>query len=174
LLNFKPSSILILILIIAPQVVAQNKVYKSINKDGVTVFSDSPTSDSKPIVIAKTITIKAASELAILSTSPKVNDSLYQIKIIEPTNQDTIRDNNGAVNITVQYQPLLRSDLNISLILDGKIYLTAKNLTRFYLNNIERGEHQIKIELIDNKGKIIASSASVTFYMHRASVISAK
>jgi uncharacterized protein YegP (UPF0339 family) len=174
LLVFKPLSILILILITAPEVVAQNEVYKSIDKNGVTVFSDSPKSNSKAIVIPKPTIIKAAAEVVILSTSPQIEESSYQIDITQPSNHDTIRNNNGTVNITVQFTPLLTSDLDISLLLDGKTYLTAKNLTRFNLKNIERGEHEIKFELKDDKGKIIASSTPVTFYMHRTSVINAK
>jgi hypothetical protein len=174
LLVFKPLSILILILITAPEVVAQNEVYKSIDKNGVTVFSDSPKSNSKAIVIPKPTIIKAPAEVVILSTSPQIEESSYQIDITQPSNHDTIRNNNGTVNITVQFTPLLTSDLDISLLLDGKTYLTAQNLTRFDLNNIERGEHEIKFELKDDKGKIIASSTPVTFYMHRTSVINAK
>ena len=40
----------------------------------------------------------------------------------------------------------------------------------FVLRNIDRGEHQIKMSLLDDKGKIIATSSPVTFYMHRISV----
>jgi hypothetical protein len=40
----------------------------------------------------------------------------------------------------------------------------------FVLRNIDRGEHIIKMQLLNDKGKIIASSKPITFYMHRASV----
>ena len=40
----------------------------------------------------------------------------------------------------------------------------------FALRNIDRGEHQIKLELLNEKGKVIASSEAVTFYMHRARI----
>ena len=53
---------------------------------------------------------------------------------------------------------------------DEKPYLTPQTHTMFVLHNIDRGEHQIKMKLLNEKGKVIALSKVITFYMHRSSV----
>jgi hypothetical protein len=57
----------------------------------------------------------------------------------------------------------------MQLLLDGKPHNKPQTHSMFSLKDINRGEHRIKMLLLDEEGKIIASSTSVTFYMHRTS-----
>ena len=65
--------------------------------------------------------------------------------------------------------PAFKHGLEVQLVLDGKPHQKPQKHSMFSLRDIDRGEHQIKMLLLDDKGKVIASSTSVTFYMHRAS-----
>jgi hypothetical protein len=60
------------------------------------------------------------------------------------------------------------------LYLDGKQVAGPTGNANFILHDIERGEHQLSLELLNHSGKVIATSPSTTFYMHRTSVISPK
>jgi hypothetical protein len=55
----------------------------------------------------------------------------------------------------------------VQLYIDGKAHLKAQKHAMYSLRNIDRGEHKIKMDLINKEGKVIASSETVTFYMHR-------
>ncbi|CAM5218367.1 hypothetical protein [Alishewanella longhuensis] len=48
---------------------------------------------------------------------------------------------------------------------------TFEDSTAFVLRDIDRGEHNIQLELLDQSGKLIATSPLTTFYLHRASLI---
>jgi hypothetical protein len=60
----------------------------------------------------------------------------------------------------------------VRLVFDGLAYGEPQNSAVFVLRDIDRGEHTIQLELIDQNGKLIAVSPVTTFYLHRASVIS--
>ena len=52
--------------------------------------------------------------------------------------------------------------------IDGKAYGGSQTDLTWLLTNIDRGSHQIQIQLLKN-GKILASSESITVYLHRVS-----
>jgi hypothetical protein len=106
----------------------------------------------------------------VLDINPQVIKEQYKISISQPQNHDTIRDNTGSVYITGRVMPVFKQGQKVRLLLDNAPYEQPSERAIFSLRNIDRGEHQIKLELLDDKGKVIASSEQVTFYMHRARV----
>jgi hypothetical protein len=93
----------------------------------------------------------------------------YEIVINTPKNNATIRDNTGSIYISGGIKPRFKTGLEVQLLLDGKPHNKPQTHSIFSLRDINRGEHKIKMLLLDEKGKVIASSTLVTFYMHRAS-----
>ena len=161
-------------LLALPVSAASTKIYVWRNADGVLVFSDSPKPGAEEVEIKNPNIISSSIDTSILDINPKVIKDDYQVKITQPKNNATIRDNTGSVHVQGLIMPIFKQGLKIVLVLDGKPYQKPQSHSLFALRNIERGEHQIKMDLINNKGKVIASSPLVTFYMHRASVIKAK
>jgi len=153
---------------------ASSKIYVWRNADGVLVFSDSPKPGAEEVEIKDPNIVSGSVDTSILDIKPKVIKDDYQVEITQPKNNATIRDNTGSVHVQGRIMPIFKQGLKIVLLLDGKPYQKPQRHSLFALRNIERGEHQIKMDLINNKGKVIASSPLVTFYMHRASVIKAK
>lgn len=82
----------------------------------------------------------------------------------------TIRDNTGSVYVAGRIKPIFKRGLKIQLYLDDKPYEEPQPHSMFVLRNIDRGEHIIKMKLLNEQGKVIALSNPITFYMHRASV----
>ncbi|AZQ82996.1 DUF4124 domain-containing protein [Colwellia sp. Arc7-635] len=146
------------------------KVYVWRNEQGVLVFSDSAKPGAEEIDVKEASTIKSSIDTSILDIKPKVIDNHYQVEIIQPANQATVRDNNGSVYVSGRIKPIFKRGLRIQLYLDDKPYAKPQTHSMFALRNVDRGEHQIKMSLFDDKGKVIATSSPVTFYMHRASV----
>ena len=153
------------------------KIYVWRNEQGVLVFSDSPKTGAEEVDIKEPNSIKpsidTSIDTSILDIKPKVIDNNYQVEIIQPEHNGTVRDNTGSVYVSGLIKPIFKRGLKIQLYLDDKPYEKAQRHSIFVLRNIDRGEHQIKMELLDDKGKVIATSSPVTFYMHRASVNSA-
>ncbi|TWX73051.1 DUF4124 domain-containing protein [Colwellia sp. C1TZA3] len=146
------------------------QVYVWRNEQGVLVFSDSPKPGAVELDVKTPNTVKSSIDTSILDIKPKAIDNNYQVEIIQPKNKATIRDNTGSAYVSGRIKPVFKRGLTIQLYVDDKPYKEPQTHSMFVLRDIDRGEHQIKMSLLNDKGKVIATSPPVTFYMHRASV----
>jgi len=95
------------------------------------------------------------------------------VKISSPQNEETIHDNTGRVPVTVAItggEPLGAGG-SIRALLDGKPFGPAARAASFVLEGIERGEHLLRVQVLDSAGTVIATSEPVKFYMWQASVL---
>ncbi len=168
--------VLILLTCLSAQVFATSaKIYVWRNEQGVLVFSDSPRPGAEEVKITEQNIMSSPSiDTSILDITPQIIEEKYQVEITQPEQNETIRDNTGSVYVTGLVKPVFKQGLKIQLYLDNKKYQKPQSRAIYVLRNIDRGEHQVKMQLINNKGKVIASSKPTTFYMHRTSVIKAK
>ena len=150
------------------------KIYVWRNEAGVLVFSDSPKPGAEEVELKTNNNIISSIDTSILDITPKKIEDDYQVVIVQPVNNSTIRDNTGSVHVSGRIKPIFKRGLSIQLYIDNVPYEKPQTHSRFALRDIERGEHQIKMILLNEKGKVIASSSSITFYMHRASVVKAR
>ncbi|WP_426358829.1 DUF4124 domain-containing protein [Pseudocolwellia sp. HL-MZ19] len=157
--------------LLIPVYATSAKVYVWRDESGVLVFSDSPKPGAEEIEInTENQNISSSIDTSILDIKPKKLIDNFEVDIIRPTNNSTIRDNSGSVHVSGRIKPVFKQGLTIQLILDDIPYKAPQTHSMFALRDIERGEHQIKLVLLNATGKVIASSKSVTFYMHRMSV----
>ena len=147
------------------------KIYVWRNESGELVYSDTPRAGAEEVITKPGNVIKSSTrvETQVLDIKPKQISEDYQVVINQPKDNTTIRDNTGSIFISGSIKPIFKSGLKIQLILDGKPYQKPQTHTMFSLRNIDRGEHKIKMQLFNEKGKVIALSKPTTFYMHRAS-----
>jgi hypothetical protein len=165
--------ILLIVVISFPTSATSTKVYVWRNADGVLVYSDSPKPGAEEVEVKESNKMSSSIDTSILDINPKAIEEKYQVEVTQPANNATIRDNTGSVYVSGRIKPIFKQGLKIQLLLDNQPYEKPQSHSMFVLRNIERGEHQLKMDLINDKGKVIASSESITFYMHRASVIRA-
>lgn len=166
---------LLILSLLTPVYATSAKVYVWRDETGVLVFSDSPKPGAEEIEInSENQNISPSIDTSILDIKPKKLEDKFEVEIVRPTNNSTIRDNTGSVHVSGRIKPVFKQGLTIQLIIDDTPYKVPQTHSMFALRDIERGEHQIKLVLLNVKGKVIASSDPVTFYMHRASVIKAK
>jgi hypothetical protein len=152
-------------------IAASATVYVWRNEQGVLVFSDSPRPGAEEVKISESnIATSPSIDTSILDITPQKIPDSYQLEITQPEQNETIRDNTGSVYITGLVKPLFKQGFRVQLYLDNKKYNAPQDRAIYILRNIDRGEHQVQMKLIDNKGKVIAESKVITFYMHRASV----
>ena len=86
-----------------------------------------------------------------LDIKPKKLDDKFDIEIVRPSNNSTIRDNTGSVHVSGRIKPVFKQGLSIQLYIDGIPYKTPQKHSMFALRDIERGEHQIKLVLLNTK-----------------------
>ncbi len=155
----------------APVHPSTSKIYVWRNEKGVLVFSDSPRPGAEEVKTKPGNVIQSSTSVdtEVLDIKPQEAKEQYEIAITIPKNNATIRDNTGSIYISGGIKPRFKPGLQVQLYLDGEPHQKPQEHSMFSLRNIDRGEHKIKMLLLDEKGKVIASSTSVTFYMHRAS-----
>lgn len=155
-------------------------IYRSVDESGNVVYSDRPAEDAEKIELDATPTytpIDVPQPQAIDGTQDDAAQELeqpnYQISIISPEQNQSVWENAGTVNIEVAIKPELsmeRGDL-IQFKLDGQNVGQAQTSPSFTLTNIDRGSHIVVATIIDKTGKVLKSSRSVLFHLHRRSLI---
>ena len=158
--------------IAAPVYSGSAKIYVWRNEAGVLVYSDTPRPGAEEVIATKGNVVKSSTAIETQTLDIKTQEikEEYQVVINQPKDNSTVRDNTGSVFISGSIKPIFKRGLKIQLIVDDIPHLEPQTHTMFALRNIDRGEHQIKMELLNEKGKVIALSKAITFYMHRASV----
>lgn len=154
---------------------ATKKIHVWRDKDGVLVFSDTPNPNpntpSKEITLNDdVITIKTENTDIFNRPPAKPKAITYKIEITTPTHEETVRDNTGSVHVTSRVMPSFKSGHKVKLLMDGKLVEKPQASSVFALRNVDRGAHTVQVVLLNDKGKQIAASESVTFFMHRAKV----
>lgn len=148
-------------------------VFVTVDKNNVPVFSDNPTPGASQLQLREGNRMAAITPAEISQQStPQVTQ--YEVGISKPEQQGTVRENNGTVYVSGKVSPVFAQGFRVRLFLDGQLVGGPSSNANFILHNVERGEHQLVLELSDQNGKIIATSPVTTFYMHRASVIKPK
>lgn len=168
--RFLLMSLILTITLLTSNVFATStKIYVWRNDEGVLVFSDSPKPGAEEVEIKEPNNMSSI-DTSVLDLTPKVIKEDYEVEINQPAMNATIRDNTGSVYVAGRIKPIFKRGLKIQLYLDDKPYEEPQPHSMFVLRNIDRGEHIIKMKLLNEQGKVIASSNPITFYMHRASV----
>lgn len=161
--------IFLLILTLLAMASVHADVYRSVNEDGNTVYSDKPSPDAEKIHIDKIQTIDPG-EVEPFEYTPIKRDaegvSPYTgVQIASPQNNDTIRSNAGELEVNVAINPGLIPGHQVVLYLDGNN--VAEGGGQFELENIERGTHTLIAAIRSSQGNEIERSAPVTFTLQR-------
>nr|WP_298379480.1 DUF4124 domain-containing protein [uncultured Halomonas sp.] len=164
-------------------------VYRSVDAQGNTVFTDTPSQDSQRIKL-KSLTVvpsqepeppasKAPKTSAEKKAAPRSSRNVSggpfmpysTFRIASPEDGYTLQTGYaGDIVIDIAVEPELRKDHRIRLLMDGDVSQSAMHTQVFMLSNLNRGEHTLRAELIDSQGQVRHRSDPVTLYVQRASV----
>lgn len=154
--------------------VSAETVYKTVDIDGNIIFSDTPSEGAEQIEIRKSQTLDLPAPPSFESSSKRKQEKLViysNLQIVNPQDDATIHSNEGKVTVNVEMEPALIEGHQLVLYLDGK-KIASGNSTTFTLNNIDRGTHQISINVVNADNKPIKESAKISFHLRRKSVLS--
>ncbi|MDP0560977.1 MAG: hypothetical protein QS721_01045 [Candidatus Endonucleobacter sp. (ex Gigantidas childressi)] len=139
------------------------------DNDETIRFSDTPTNSEqeKEVEIEPTNTYKAITPTIVIEKEKKkiVKITYKKLVITEPENGITL---NGLSSITVNtvVTPPLHKNHNMVVLLNGKQASKPKHTTKFTLQNLHRGEHNITVQILNKKGENIIE-ASNTIYIFK-------
>ena len=151
-------------------------VYKWVDAQGVTHFSDQPHPQAEQIdVQPKNLvsTPEGAADSASSTTprEPAPAEQGYRCDLIRPE-QDEVFLNTSTITARVQIEPELAGGDQIAIAIDGKrVQNQPTRGTEFAIPNMERGTHTLVIAVYDPTGKEQRCATSpVTFHVRQPSV----
>ena len=153
---------------------AQTNVYKSVNKDGIVEYSDQPSKGAEEIKVKnpQSVTLPKGADVFKSSESDQSTDSnnTYQsIVITQPAHDSAFNSGSGQVSISSETNPPLNKDHSVQLVFDGISYDSNKSGS-FSLSNVDRGTHQVQVNVINEAGNTLISSDITTFTLHRTNI----
>ena len=160
------------------------QVYKSVDKNGTVVYSDTPpTKGAKPAKL-RPISIVEAPEYkksAEPNNEKATQDSGFSLRslqqnykdfaLVAPEQDESIWHPQGPITAAWKTHYQIQPGMQVTMILDGQKQAptTAQIIP---LGKLDRGEHHLQAVLTDAKQRQIASTPTVTFYVHRPSIYS--
>ncbi len=166
--------ILILALLALP-LMAQAALYKWVDDNGEVVYSDTPpqkqAEEIRPPSLNVTPAVKYKAKEAPAADEAPVAFSYSEFKVTSPAMEETIRNNNGSLTVTVSLTPELSTEHGhtIAFLVDGKVKVKNSTSLSKTLTFIERGTHSISAKVKDVNGKTVIATDSVTIHMFRGS-----
>ena len=152
---------------------AQAGVYTYIDANGNRVFTDQPPSGhAERIELAPSNSMRAVTPRPPAPAAPAQPQAAgYQIlRILVPEPDATIRDMAGNLIVSASSEPGLHAGHGFRLIMDGQPVSEVGRSPVFPLQNIDRGTHQISVEIVDANGRIVERTPSQPFHMKRISL----
>ncbi len=159
-------------------------VYHWVDTNGNTVLSDLPPetghyeqrhyADSSPQAPHSSTQIPHLVESEVTTRSQPIlapelkNPPPSQVSLINPSHEQTIRNNSGELMVSASTDTPLRPSYTLQLYINGSPFGPVSEHPQWLIENVDRGAHEVNVKLLKS-GKVIASSSSVSLFMHRAS-----
>lgn len=155
--------------------------YRWVDENGVVHYSDKPRENAEQIEVPAaqtysrdTIPARASRNTGSRSTQARSSGSqaTYQsLRVVRPAPQETYRNIGGELPVSLSLTPNLLPGHRLRVLYDGRpLQDWPERLLSHTITGVYRGEHNIKAEVVDAGGKTVASSATVTFFVHQTSL----
>jgi len=148
-------------------------LYKGLDADGNTVYSDTPFEDAKtftpPPISVVDIPKEAADKKDVEDKKP-AEFKYMSFDIVSPTNNQTIH-NDPDINVSLNLKPGLNTEENHSIwvLLDGKpVVKNAQDLS-LQIGRLDRGAYSLQAQVRDADGKAVVQTRAILFFVKQAS-----
>lgn len=152
------------------------QVYLSVDKNGVPLYSDQAVAGSKKLELKVSLPSQPTQPVAQITPLASLTENVasYQLTILTPAMEATVISNQGEVLVQTEVQPTLADQHKLRLVLDNIQHSPLQQSPNFRMLGVERGEHQLQLQVIDQNGKLIAESTITTFYLRKTTIASPK
>lgn len=145
------------------------EIYMQNDQSGNVSYSDMPSKNATPIEI----TVPTKNPEPPPPEQPKkevvvdIKKSYHVFQIVSPKDQETIQ-NQPILPIDIKVEPQLAEGDKIQIYVDDKAVGKPEATTKFNLNRLIRGTHQIYAVIVDKEKRNIRQSYVITIYIHQA------
>ena len=150
------------------------EVFTYLDSDGNRVYTDQPKPGN-----AKRVEMAPMNQMPVIKNPERpraqpaapVAAPLYQVlRILFPEPDSVVEDAAGNLMVTINSEPALLPEHNYRLLFDGKQAGQPSRSAVFPLENLERGTHQLAVEIIDSQGQVIERTPSQPVHVRRVSL----
>jgi hypothetical protein len=153
---------------------SSSAVYKWVDENGVTHYSDQPHPGAQKIQVQAAQTYKAPGQRAatvVPRNRPSGAQPYTTCVVSRPTSQEMFQ-NTQSVPASVHVEPDLRAGDRVSVLLDGAAVQSDIPVdSEFELNSVYRGAHSLAVKVEDSTGAVVCQSASVPFNVRQSSLL---
>ncbi|MBN3861016.1 DUF4124 domain-containing protein [Pseudomonas frederiksbergensis] len=154
---------------------AMAEVFTYVDAQGNRVFTDQPgTRNAKRVPLATSNRMSAnpsgAPVTAAKETKAKPLFHYDMLRVLVPEPDATIRSSAGELIVSVTSEPGLQQGHRYRLLLDGQPTAEPGPSPVFALSNIDRGSHNLSVEILDEQGRTVERTANQPFHMLRISL----
>lgn len=149
-------------------------VYKWVDQDGVTHYSDQPHPGAQKIEVQAAQTYKGSGQRFAnpVPRSSGASGPVYSACAITRPTPDEVFMNTAAAPASVHVDPGLRPSDRLAVLLDGTpVQSSVAPDVEFTLAGLARGTHSLSVRVEDSSGAVVCQSAGVTFNVHQPSVL---
>ena len=156
--------------------VAAQDIYKTVDENGNTVYTDQkPSDDAQPVKLRELTVVdpvELGNEQAVGSNGEASgNDSgapEFGLRIVTPGAEESVWNTAYVLTVQVQTDRELPSGTRLTYLVDGEVRSTTR-AQRVEIEEVYRGEHQLSVELRASDGRVLASAGPITFFMRQHS-----
>ncbi|NUU34727.1 DUF4124 domain-containing protein [Pseudomonas sp. C2B4] len=149
------------------------EVFTYLDAQGNRVFTDQPKAgNAKPVPLAPSNRMPTTQTAPVTSKKTEKQPPLHYdlLRILVPEPDATVRSTAGEIIVSVTSEPGLQRRHRYRLLLDGRPTAEPGLSPVFPLSNIDRGTHQLSVEIIDEQGQTVERTANQPFHMQRVSL----
>ena len=145
-------------------------VYRWIGPDGSPHFSDQPYPGAVRVPLPKFPPAQPRRYIQEPTGQSNNKSAFYvyrRLDIVGPKPGESIRDNEGNVEIRMTVDPDLNETDNhkIRLMLDGRVEGIPSQSLSQSLSGVARGRHTVTAQVVNELGRVLIRSRPVSFYM---------
>ncbi len=153
---------------------ASAQVFTYIDAQGNRVFTDQPRPGN-----AKRVPLATSNRMAVPDSAPERSAKKPEqkplfhydlLRILVPEPDATVRSTAGEIIVSITSEPGLQKGHRYRLLLDGQPTAEPGISPVFPLTNIDRGTHQLSVEVLDEHGRTVERTANQPFHMQRMSL----
>lgn len=155
-------------------------IYKTYDKNGNPVFTDSPSGDSESVQTRETMVVPALPVEIIRqktrSQAPSAKDreekepETYLLQIVRPQPEETIPHGEESYPLEISLEPGLWQSHHLEVWLDGTLLARDNYSPELDPMTLDRGLHRLEVRVLNGQGEVLKSLGR-DFYVQHASVL---
>jgi len=154
---------------------ASAEVFTYVDSQGSRVYTDQPRGNAKRVPLATSNRMASnptgAAPITTAKKSPEQPLFRYDmLRVLVPEPDATIRSSAGELIVSITSEPGLQKGHRYRLLLDGQPTGEPGLSPVFPLSNIDRGSHNLSVEILDAQDRIVERTANQPFHMQRISL----